>query len=310
MNDMRHVAVLGAGLIGAGWAALFGLCGRRVTVIDPHPQAAVRVAEAVAQARPVLAALGLAPVATPAIGFVASPSQLDDDVALVQEALPEDAALKRAAFEQLEPFIAADTLIASSSSGCLPTPMQAGLAHPQRLFIAHPCNPPWLMPLVELVPGRHTDAAVLPRAAAFYQQLGRRTVQLAGEIRGHLVNRLQAALWREAVHLVASGAASVEQVDLAVTEGLGARWACCGPHMIFHLAGAERGMAGFLDNLGEAVEQWWADLGTPTLDEETRRLLIEGMQAATGGREVASLAAARDQGVTHMLRAARALENE
>src|SRR5690606_13473309 len=168
MNEMRHVAVLGAGLIGAGWAALFGLCGRRVTVIDPHPQAAARVAGVVAQARPVLAALSLSPVRTPEIGFVDTPSALDDDVALVQEALPEDAALKRGAFEQLEPFIATDTLIASSSSGCLPTPMQAGLAHPERLFIAHPCNPPWLMPLVELVPGRYTDAAVLPRAAAFY----------------------------------------------------------------------------------------------------------------------------------------------
>ena len=112
------------------------------------------------------------------------------------------------------------------------------------------------------------------------------------------------------MHLVASGAATVAQVDQAVTEGLGARWVCCGPHMIFHLAGAERGMAGFLDNLGGAVEQWWADLGTPTLDEETRRLLIEGMQVATQGHDVASLSAARDQGVTHMLRAARALESE
>jgi carnitine 3-dehydrogenase len=144
----------------------------------------------------------------------------------------------------------------------------------------------------------------MDRAEAFYRALGKQTVRLQREATGHLVNRLQAALWREAVHLVAEGHATVADVDRAVTEGLGARWTVCGPHAIFHLSGGAQGMAGFLDRLGPAVESWWADLGQPTLDAATRAKLIAQMQDAAQGRSTEAMAQARDE---HMLRVMRLL---
>ncbi len=295
MSEQSYpVAVLGAGLIGAGWAALFALRGWPVVVVDPAPNAGERVNAMIERARPVLARLGqlAGQPATPEV--ISTPGPCLHKVVLVQEALPEQPSLKARALSELEKWIGADVLIASSSSGLLPSGLQAGLCHPERLLIAHPCNPPWLMPVVELVGGRKTKPDALDRAEKLYRALDREPVRLRGEVPGHLLNRLQAALWREAVHLVAEGYASVADVDTAVTRGLGARWACCGPHEIFHLAGADRGLAGFLDQLGPAVEGWWRDLGEPTLDAVTRETLIAGMEQAAAGRSVAALSERRD----------------
>ncbi|MCH2557589.1 MAG: 3-hydroxyacyl-CoA dehydrogenase NAD-binding domain-containing protein [Alcanivorax sp.] len=307
-GDARHAVVLGAGLIGAGWAALFALRGWRTTVIDPAPDAGARVAAMLDRAAPVLERLGAGrPHAGLTPTVIGAPDASLADAVLVQEALPEQPALKQRALIALEPWIADHTLIASSSSGLLPSQLQAGLRHPQRLLVAHPCNPPWLMPVVELVGGRDTDPAVLDRAEALYRALGKRPLRLRREVPGHLLNRLQVALWREAVHLVAQGYASVADVDAAVTDGLGARWACCGPHRIFHLAGAEQGIAGFLNNLGDAVEDWWRDLGAPTLDAATREALIDGMDQAVAAQPVALLAEQRDERMVRVLEALRTL---
>ncbi|MBL7249371.1 3-hydroxyacyl-CoA dehydrogenase NAD-binding domain-containing protein [Alloalcanivorax sp. C16-2] len=298
-------AVLGAGLIGAGWAALFALRGWPVVVVDPAPDAGERVTAMIERARPVLDRLGLlaGQPATPTV--IPTPGPTLRDVVLVQEALPEQPALKREALLALESWIGADALIASSSSGLMPSQLQAGLRHPERLLIAHPCNPPWLMPVVELVGGGATGPATLDRAEALYRALGREPVRLRREVPGHLLNRLQAALWREAVYLVAEGYATVADVDTAVTRGLGARWACCGPHEIFHLAGADRGLAGFLEQLGPAVEDWWRDLGEPTLDAATRDALIAGMDQAAAGRGVTALAERLDALMPKVLEALR-----
>lgn len=301
MNAPAPLAVIGAGLIGAGWAALFALRGHPVRVADPAPGARRLVLDTLEAARPVMAALGQLAAHPTVPEVVAEVDTAVAGAALVQEALPEDLALKHRVYARIEAAVAADVPIASSSSGLLPSALQRGMRHPQRLLVAHPCNPPYLMPVVELVGGDATAPAVLDRADAFYRSLGKRTVRLQREITGHLINRLQAALWREAVHLVAEGYAGVADVDRAVTEGLGARWAVCGPHEIFHLAGGADGMAGFLDRLGPAVEAWWDTLGAPALDAATRARLIDGMNAAAAGRTVGELAAERDRRMLALL---------
>lgn len=297
--NQHPVAVLGAGTIGAAWAAFFALAGLEVRVADPAPGARASLDAMLVRARPAMQALGLLSDRPAQPRLCRDIAEAVAGVAAIQEALPEQLELKRAAYRAVEAAAPADALLMSSSSGLLPSVLQQGLQHPERLLIAHPCNPAYLMPLVELVGGTQTAPAALDRAEAFYRALGKQTVRLQREATGHLVNRLQAALWREAVHLVAEGYATVADVDRAVTEGLGARWTVCGPHAIFHLSGGEQGMAGFLDRLGTAVESWWADLGDPRLDAATRERLIAQMQQAAAGRSPAQMARERDE---HMLR--------
>lgn len=304
--EQGPVAVLGAGVIGAAWAAFFALAGLEVRVADPAPDAQQRLDDMLARARPAMQALGMLADQPTLPRLCTSIAEAVQGVRAIQEALPEQLALKQQAYRAVEAAAPANALLMSSSSGLMPTLLQQGLAYPERLLIAHPCNPAYLMPLVELVGGQATSAAALDRAEAFYRALGKQTVRLQREATGHLVNRLQAALWREAVHLVAEGHASVADVDRAVTEGLGARWTVCGPHAIFHLSGGAEGLAGFLDRLGPAVESWWADLGQPRLDAATRATLVAQMQQAAAGRSTEAMAQARD---THMLRVMRLLQH-
>lgn len=297
------VAVIGAGTIGAAWAAFFSLAGLEVRVADAKPAAAALVNDMISRARPVMEALGtLSPnPTTPAV--CADVAEAVTGVTAIQEALPEDLALKQAVYRAVEAAAPPDALLMSSSSGLLPSALQAGMTYPGRMLIAHPCNPAYLMPLVELVGGTATDPEALDRAEQFYRALGKDTVRLQREATGHLVNRLQAALWREAVHLVAEGYASVADVERAVTQGLGPRWTVCGPHTIFHLAGGPDGMAGFLDRLGPAAETWWASLGTPKLDVATRRKLVEQMDQCAAGRSTEQLAAERDAQIVAVMQA-------
>ena len=199
--------------------------------------------------------------------------------------------MKRQLLSQIDAQTATDAIIASSTSALVRSAIVADCIRPERIIVAHPFNPPHLVPLVEIV---GADDAVVARASAFYRALGRRPVVLNREMPGHIANRLASALYREAVHLVEQGVASVAEVDLAVTAQLGARWTACGPHEVFHLSGGERGMAAFLERLGPSVEEWWADLGAPTLDAATRAALVEGMHEASRGRSVAEMSLARD----------------
>ena len=293
------VAVIGAGTIGAAWAAFFALAGHPVRVADPDEGAAARLAAMLERARPVMAALGTLSGAPTQPQWCRDIAQAVPGAHFIQEALPENLALKQQAYRHIEAHARPEALLMSSSSGLLPSTLQQGLSHPERFLIAHPCNPAYLMPLVELVGGAQTAPEALDRAERFYQALGKQTIRLQREATGHLVNRLQAALWREAVHLVAEGYASVADVDRAVTQGLGARWTVCGPHTIFHLSGGAEGMAGFLQRLGPAIEAWWSDLGSPTLDATTCQRLIAQMDDAAAGRSPERMAAERD---AHILR--------
>lgn len=300
-----RVWILGGGLIGAGWAAVFAAAGDQVTVIDPDPQAPERLAALWSRAIPDMIEAGLARAPVPVPPVVGDAAQAGPAPDWVQESLPERLALKQAAFAALEPFLKPGSIVASSSSGLSPDDMAQGMATPGRVVICHPCNPSHLMPVVELCGGSATPPDVLDRAAAAMEARGKTVLRMNRIMPGHLVNRLQAALWREAVFMAREGVASLADIDRAVTEGLAPRWSFLGPSAVFHVAGGEGGMDGFLTALGPAFEDWWATLGTPALDDEARRVLVGGM-AEADPRPVAEIAAERDRKLVAALRARRA----
>jgi 3-hydroxyacyl-CoA dehydrogenase len=199
-----------------------------------------------------------------------------------------------------------EVVIASSSSGLLGSRLREGCRFPGRVLVGHPFNPPHLIPLVEVVSGPGTDPAAVAAAMAFYRAVGKYPIEIRKEVPGHLANRLQAALWREAVHLVEDGVASVADVDAAITEGPGLRWALMGPHATFHLAGGAGGMAHFMDHLMPAVTSWWEDLGQPVVTQDVQARLVAGVDAEMAGRSVAEMAARRDAFLTALLELRRA----
>jgi carnitine 3-dehydrogenase len=290
MADKISVAVVGCGLIGASWAALFLRAGHDVRAWDPDPQTLGgfrdRVAGPLAQ---------LEEIGGPApLGLLHLAADLGDalkDVRLVQENAPENVPLKQDLYAQIEALVADGVIIASSTSAHPWSHLSVGMKHPNRLITAHPFNPPHLVPLVEIF---GTDDAVVARAEAFYSGIGSAPVRLKKEAVGHIANRLASALWREAVHIVAEGIADVEAVDKALVNGPGLRWSVLGAHMAYHLGGGAGGMAGYLDHLGASQEKRWASLGNPSLTPDVREKLVNGVTAEAAGRSIAELEAERD----------------
>lgn len=293
-TTIKTVWVIGGGTIGCGWAVTFAAAGYVTYVIDPAPNASQTLDEVWQAALPTISKIGKLidnPSAPKAVSTFGEAESLPD---FVQEALPENLSLKQQVLSELEQVISKDVVIASSSSGISPSDIQSKMEAPQRLVIGHPCNPPYLMPVVEICAGDDTSPSAMETAKTMYEVLGKTVLVLQKEMPGHLINRLQSALWREAVYLAGEGVASVGDIEAAVTEGLGARWAVLGPTSVFHLAGGDQGLEKFFDDLAPAVEQWWASLGSPTLDQPTQKLLIEGMQNAANGRSPGEMALERD----------------
>jgi carnitine 3-dehydrogenase len=294
-DAVKRAAVLGAGTIGASWAAWFLSRGMRVTVWDPRPEAADYVRRYVADAWPAMARLGMAADASPdAWRFAATPEAAVADAEFVQENAPERLAVKRELYARLDGALPAETILASSTSGLIMSELQAGLASAARFAVGHPFNPPHLIPLVEVVGGKDTAPETVQWCLAFYRAIGKKPIWIRKEAAGHLANRLQAALWREAVSAVVTGLASVEDVDTAISAGPGLRWAAMGPHMTFHLGGGEGGISHMLDQFRPAFEAWWATMSTPPLTDDTCRMIIDGIAAEAKGRTIAQLAVERD----------------
>ncbi len=300
--EVTRATVLGAGTIGASWAAWFLSRGLRVTVWDPNPTAEDYVRRYVANAWPTLERLGMTDNASPdAWRFVTTPQDAVREAQFVQENAPERIAVKRQLFADLAEALPADAILASSTSGLIMSDMQAGSPYAARMAIGHPFNPPHLIPLVEVVGGKDTAPETVRWCLDFYRHIGKQPIHIRKEAAGHLANRLQAALWREAVSAVASGLASVEDVDTAITAGPGLRWAIFGPHMTFHLGGGEGGMPHMLRQFKPAFEAWWSTMTTPALDEAVCRQIIEGVDAEAGGRSLDELARDRDAKLVALL---------
>lgn len=306
----RTVAVLGTGTIGASWTSLFLAHGLRVRAWDPAPGSRDRLQGFIDRAWPVLEALGLGPHADRSDwSFHDTAAEAVSGAVFIQENAPERLEPKRALYRDIADALRPDAILSSSSSGLMPTDLQADVPFAERLVVGHPFNPPHLIPLVEVVGGKATTAETIAVAMDFYRHVGRHPIRLNHEVPGHLVNRLQAAIWREAVDAVATGLASVADVDAGIAYGPGLRWALMGPHLTFALAGGSGGMPAFMDHFSPGIERWWADMRQPELTTELKAKLIEGVMEETGGKSWDELAAIRDRRLQALLLALRATKS-
>ncbi|WP_295530485.1 3-hydroxyacyl-CoA dehydrogenase NAD-binding domain-containing protein [uncultured Pseudacidovorax sp.] len=302
--DIRRVGIVGTGVIGASWAAFFLARGLDVSATDPAPGAEDRLRAAVDRHWPTLQRMGLAEGASPArLHFDASLERALEGCDFVQESGPERADFKAELYARMDAATPPQVLLASSSSGLPVSGMQVRCEAPQRVVLGHPFNPPHLIPLVEVGGGESTAPDAIEHAMAFYAALGKRPIHVRREVLGHIANRLQAALWREAFHLVDQGVASVADIDTAIAHGPGLRWAVMGPFMNLHLSGGDGGMQQLLAHLGGPIESWWRDLGQPAMTPALKARVVQGVAEARGERREDALARSRDDLLIDLMRA-------
>lgn len=305
----QRVVVAGAGLTGASWAGLFAAHGFFVALYDRDRDALARAELRARLAARFLVEQGLADGAACERGLAALCSRPDPEEAfagadLVQECVTEDLGAKRELFALADRLSPAQALIATSSSGLSITAIQRAAGRPGRTLAAHPYNPPHLVPLVELAPGEATGPGTLERAAELYRAAGKKPVLVRRDVPGYIANRLSAALWREAVELVRTGVAGVADIDRAVSDGPGLRWAVMGPHLLYHLGGGEDGIRGHVAHLAHVKEGMLRDLATwTTFPADTADVLAEGLREEVGELSFEELAAARDAALCAVLRA-------
>ena len=295
-RQIKRVAVIGTGVIGASWSTLFLAKGLHVRATDPAPNAEAALRKYISDAWPEMEQLGLAPGASQSnLTFHTDMKEAVADADFVQENGPERIDFKQKLYGQLDELLAADVLVASSSSGLTMSSIQEGAkTHPERMFIGHPFNPPHIIPLVEIVGGSKTSEDTIERAMAFYRELGKRPVRINKEVPGHVANRLAAALYREVIYLVSEGVISVSDIDDAVSWGPGLRWGVMGPNMLYKLGGGGS-MKHFFDQFTGPLTAWWKVLGNPEITPELAQKVIDGVDAEAGSRSNEQLSEERDK---------------
>ena len=295
MRKIRTLGLLGTGVIGGGWAARALHFGIDVVAADVKPEMEEWIRGAVANAEPALARLTSAPL--PPKGTLFFTTDLKTMAAradFIQENVPEQLPLKQRILAQVSRFAAADVVIASSTSGLTPTELARDMVAPERFLVAHPFNPVYLLPLVELVGGEKTAPAAVEAAAKFFTYIGMHPLRVRREVPGHLTDRLQEALWREILHLVNDGVATTGELDESIVYGPGLRWAAMGTNLIYHLAGGESGMRHMLAQFGPCLKWPWTKLEAPELTETLIDRMVEGTQAQAAGRSIRELERLRD----------------
>jgi carnitine 3-dehydrogenase len=301
-NQVRRVGIVGAGVIGGGWALHYLRMGLDVDVFDPAPAARSDLLRMRADIWPLLERMGIRAGASPdRLVLHSDLASAVSDADMVQENAPEDSTVKRAVLADIDRFTRPDVVIASSTSGFGMTLLQADCARPERCVVGHPFNPPYLIPLVEVVGGEKTSPWAVTWLTDFYTAVGKRALRLSRELPGFVGNRLQEAMWREALHMVAAGEATVEEIDESIAFGPGLRWAQMGPCMTFHLAGGADGMAHMLDHFGAALLEPWTRLTAPPLTPQLRERMIDGCNREAAGRSVAELERYRDEFLAELL---------
>jgi 3-hydroxyacyl-CoA dehydrogenase len=306
---ISRVAVVGTGVIGASWASNFLAQGLDVAAWDPAPGAEAAMRQAIGAHWPALTALGLQRGASvDRLVFAPSLEAALEGAEFVQENGPERLDAKRALFAAMADVTGPAVVIASSSSTLTVSEVQDACRHPERIVLGHPFNPPHLIPLVEVVGGSLTSAAALDAAMAFYRQVGKHPIRLKREMRGHVANRLQAALWQEAYHLILEGVADVEAIDAAISHGPGLRWALLGPMLNLHLSGGAGGFAHMIAHLGPPTEAMWRELGQVTLDADAVARVSAAVAARVAGLDMDAVVAERDAVLVGLLQAKAAQE--
>lgn len=296
INEVKQVSIIGSGVIGGGWAAHFLRCGMQVTVWDPDPAAEEKLRERLETAVwPKLRRLGLKDGAS--LGNLSFAPTLADAVAnaeFIQENTPERLPIKIETMKQIDDACPPHSIIASSTSGYLMTEMAVEVKRPERCLVAHPFNPPYLMPLVEVVAGKDTSDEALDWAVEFYRATGKQPLKLKKEVPGFVADRIMEAVWREILHMIDNDMASVSEIDAAVRYGPGLRWALMGPLTVLHLGGGEGGMAHLIHQFGPSLKAPWTFLEAPELTDELAQKVIEGCEEVTDGRSIRTLEEERD----------------
>jgi carnitine 3-dehydrogenase len=285
------IAVIGCGLIGQSWSALFACYGYEVKAWDPATNWKPGFEAAVEKAREQVRSLQRRVSNEGTVTIASSLEEAVDDASWIQENAPESVQIKIDLYSRIEATADPEAVIASSTSSLTWSELSPQLLHRDRFITAHPFNPPHLMPLVELYA---PETSIRTRAEGFYNGLERKTVVLSRDAVGHIANRLASALWREAVNIVDQGIADVGAVDAALVHGPGLRWSVVGAHMAYHLGGGVGGIEHYLKHLGPSQERRWTTLGTPKLTPELSRLIVDGVMEEAAGRSIPELEAARD----------------
>jgi len=311
MNDaISTVAVVGTGVIGASWVAHFLAHGRQVVASDPAEGAEGRLRVAVDTHWRWLHAQGrVHEKSYSGLHFDTDLERALGSAHFVQENGPEQLDVKQALFARMDAATSPQVILATSSSGLLISTIQACCIHPERVVVGHPINPPHLLPIVEVIGGEAASAEAIARAMAFYTDVGKKPIHLQVEVKGHLVNRLQAALWQEMIYLVSTGVASAAQVDAAMRYAIGPRWAAQGPFVNLHLSGGAGGLRRVLEVLGPAMQSWWTDLGHVTLTPQIIDRVVESADDLIAAEENQHLASRRDAAVARILAAAVEIRN-
>jgi carnitine 3-dehydrogenase len=295
MRQVRTLGLLGTGVIGGGWAARALHFGIDVLAADVKPEMEEWIRGAVANAEGALARLTSAPLPPKGkLTFTTDLLAMARQVDFIQENIPEQIELKQRVLADVSRHAPADVVIASSTSGIMPTDLQRDMVSPERLLVGHPFNPVYLLPLVELVGGQRTAPATLEAAARFYTYIGMHPLTVRREVPGHLTDRLQEALWREILHMVNEDVATTGELDDSIIYGPGLRWAAMGTNMIYHLAGGEPGMRHMLRQFGPCLKWPWTKLEAPELTDSLIDKMVEGTQAQAAGRSIRELERLRD----------------
>jgi len=302
-KQIRNIAIVGTGVIGASWAALYLARGFNVTATDPAPNAEANLRQYIDGAWKDLTVIGLSPNASrDHLQFTSDMKKALSDADLVQENGPERQEFKIKLFADMDDATPEDSIIASSSSGLTMSVMQSACKHPERCVIGHPFNPPHVVPLVEVVAGAKTSPQTVERAISFYASIGKKPIHVRKEVVGHVANRLQAALYREIVYLIEQGVLDVADSDVAVCWGPGLRWGVMGPSLLFHLGGGQGGIQHFMEHLSGPLSTWWKDLGKITeFSPEVTQAIIEGVKVEAGNRSTEELGRERDAMLLELL---------
>jgi 3-hydroxyacyl-CoA dehydrogenase len=303
-RNIKTIAIIGAGTIGSSWAALFLAHGYHVVVSDPAPDVEANTRTLIDSAWQTLRELGKVKNESflDNLRFEADLNKALENVDFVQENAPEREDFKISLFAKMDAVLPEHVIISSSSSGLLVSRMQSQCRYPQRCVLGHPFNPPHVIPLVEVVGGEQTSEDTIERTLQFYRAIGKHPIRLNKEIAGHIANRLQAAVWREVMHLVNENVASVQDIDAAMSKGPGLRWAIFGPQMVFDLAGGRAGLAHLIDHLQPAIETWMDDLGNPRMTPELRERMVQGTKQAREDKSFESLLRYRDSHLIDILK--------
>lgn len=295
--SQKTMAVIGTGVIGNGWIARFLANGHKVLAFDPAPESEAKTNTFLNETWETLIQYGMSTEAAKSnLRFTSTLEEAVADADLIQENVPEREELKKAIIAQVDAASKPDAIIASSTSGYMPTVLQQNCVnHSERVIVAHPFNPVYLIPLVEIAGGEKTETAFMEKARDIYDHMNMKPLMMSGEIDGHIGDRLMEALWRESLHIVNDGIATTEEVDKAIVYGPGLRWALMGPFLTLHLAGGSEGMKHMLEQFGPALKLPWTRLVAPELTDELSQKVIDGTAAQSGTTSIQEMENRRDR---------------